>query len=114
MEFAIFFVLSIVAFGVASTVTMFGSSPATDYATVLRTVLANAFFTIFGDVLIYDTVYFQDKFFDANYSRDSCLAADPTDVCPFQSGVEFTYVFLIFYLILMNLVFLNLLISTFA
>ena len=113
--FGIFFIFSIIALGIAIRISLFGSTSTGDFKEVARNIMGTGFFPIFGNMDIYSD-YLADSHFADSYSRSSCLAqSGATDKdCPYHSGVIFTYIALIFYLIIMNLVFVNLLISAFS
>jgi hypothetical protein len=116
--FGIFLITVILSFGIVVQVSLFGSYDNSYIRKLSRIMISYAFFPIFGNMNIYDK-FFIDKYFDGNYSRDVCMAENNMTVpdglqCPYRAGVVFTYIGLIVYLILMNIVFINLLISTFG
>ena len=117
--FGTFFVFSIIAIGIAIHISLFGSTNTKDFKEVARKIIKIGFFPIFGNMDIYSG-YLTDAHFADDYSRFSCLAAEANltdatnDDCPYRSGVIFTFVALIFYLILMNLIFMNMLTSAFS
>ena len=78
-------------------------------------MLYAGFFPIFGNLQIYQSNFLNLGFWNSNYTREHCLTqnTDPY-MCPHKNGVIFTLVVLCFYLILTNIVFINLLISTFG
>ncbi len=116
MGFAVFFIVSIIGFGLVARVSMFGSIKLIHVDKLVRDILSIGFFPIFGELNIFES-YFNDLFFSAEYSRQNCLnqtAQSTHYICPYPSGVILVYILLMVYLILMNLVFINLLISTFG
>ena len=118
LGFGIFLVMAIATFGIVVQVSMFSSYEQTYIRKLMRNMMSYAFYPIFGNTGIFDN-YFIDDYFKDDYSRDDCMASKnmtaPDGVnCPYSTGVVFSYVSLVFYLILMNIVFINLLISTFG
>jgi hypothetical protein len=117
--FGIFLAMAIISFGIVVQVSMFGSYDNSYVRKLLRNMITYAFYPIFGNMDVFDKNFFLDKYFDDNYSRDVCMTENNMTVpdglqCPYRTGVVFSYNSLIVYLILMNIVFINLLISTFG
>ena len=118
LGFGIFLVMAIATFGIVVQVSMFSSYDQTYIRKLMRNMMSYAFYPIFGNTGIFDN-YFIDEYFKDDYSRSDCMASKNITVsdgfnCPYRTGVVFSYIGLIVYLILMNIVFINLLISTFG
>jgi hypothetical protein len=118
LGFGIFLILMIISFGVVVQVSMFSSHDMKYIRNLIRKMISYAFYPIFGNMDIYNS-FFVEEYFADDYSRDECMASKNMTSkdglnCPYRTGIVFTYVSLIVYLILMNIVFINLLISTFG
>ena len=118
LVFFFFFVLwSIIAVGIAVRFSLYGTKDKINGYDYVISVIKSGFFPIFGNIDIYSNYYLTTTYLVSNYTRESCLAANDSDdinICPYKSGVIFTMVTLVVYLIIMNLIFLNLLIATFG
>ena len=113
--FGAFFLCSIVGIGVITIFSSYGSTNLDDFSKITVYMLYAGFFPIFGNLQIYQSNFLNLGFWNSNYTREHCLTqnTDPY-MCPHKNGVIFTLVVLCFYLILTNIVFINLLISTFG
>ena len=71
---------------------------------VLKSIVDKAYWPIYGDMKIFDDF---DKF-----KSTECLSED-TEGCPDISGLAFSYVALMIYMVIANLLLINLLIAMF-
>lgn len=135
LVFFFFFVLwSIIAVGIAVRFSLYGNQDTINGYDYVVSVINSGFFPIFGKYDIYSESYLKTEYLMSSYTRESCLAkaanstvvtnasnstvvtnaSDDINACPYKSGVIFTMMTLVVYLIIMNLIFLNLLIATFG
>jgi hypothetical protein len=84
---------------------LFQSSFNTDFGPIMKDILSISFYSLFGN---FD--YFNKYVFTNNCTSN---LPDPCDTPPNNNGVLFAYITLPFYLITMNYIFINLLISSF-
>ena len=102
--------------GIAIRFSLYGSEDTANGSDYIVRLIKAGFLPIFGSLDIYSSVYLTDTTLARDYTRESCLANAASiviDDCPYRSGVIFTCIALVVYLVIMNLVFVNLLICYF-
>ena len=75
-------------------------------------MISYGFFPMFGAMDKFSDIFDANEY-DGNYSRTSCLKEKKDEtLCPFSDTIWFSAIMAVIYLILMNLVFFNLIISS--
>ena len=97
MFFISIIAIFICAFGVTTQATMYEGNEMS--LGLIKKLLNNAYWPIYGDMKILDKL------------EEPCEADDPT--CPLRSGVAFSYVLLMVYMVVANILLINLLIAMF-
>ena len=103
--------------GIAIRFSLYGSEDTANGSDYIVRLIRVGFMPIFGNLDIYSDFYLTNDTLASEYTRESCLANAPSvaiDDCPYRSGVIFSCIALVVYLVIMNLVFVNLLASSFG
>lgn len=95
----ILIIIFVFCFGVATHAALYPGSDL-NFA-LLRSLFTKAYWPVYGTIKILEDF---DKFYSSNCKED----------CPEESGVVFSYIVLMFYMVIANVLLLNLLIAMFS